>query len=125
GWWRGGVSLPRASGSSHSRRGGARGALGHGEPAAGAYRLALRLDPPYPLAGLVRDGLRRLDPKTRAGAFEAIVPLEEARGVWIVGVLLNGSRPARVFHGPGSGVTPPSPAPRRSPRPGPGPPGGA
>ena len=38
------------------------------------------------------------------------MPLEEARGVWIVAVLLNGSRPARFLVDTGSSVTLLSPA---------------
>jgi predicted aspartyl protease len=41
----------------------------------------------------------------RAGARETVVALEEARGVWIVPVLLNGARPARFLLDTGSSVT--------------------
>jgi clan AA aspartic protease (TIGR02281 family) len=108
--WSRAVNLHPDNASFHYRRAEALAALGHRQSAAEAYRLALRLDPPYPLAGLVRDGLQRLDATTRAGALETIVPIEEARGVWIVAVLLNGSRPARFLVDTGSSVTLISPA---------------
>ncbi len=108
--WSRAVSLHPDNASFHYRRAEALAALGHRQSAAEAYRLALRLDPPRPLAGLVRDGLQRLDATTRAGAFETVVPLEEARGVWIVAVLLNGARPARFLVDTGSSVTLLSPA---------------
>jgi predicted aspartyl protease len=108
--WSRAVSLHPDNASFHYRRAEALAALGHRQSAAEAYRLALRLDPPYPLAALVRDGLQRLDATTRAGAFETVVPLEEARGVWIVAVVLNGSRPARFLVDTGSSVTLISPA---------------
>jgi predicted aspartyl protease len=90
----------------HYRRAEVLAALGHRQSAAEAYRLALNLDPPHALAGLVREGLQRVDAAaTRAGAFETVVPLEEARGVWVVAVLLNRSRPARFLVDTGSSVT--------------------
>jgi predicted aspartyl protease len=108
--WSRAVSLHPDNASFHYRRAEALAALGHRQSAAEAYRLALRLEPPYPLASLVREGLERLDTTTRAGAFETVVPLEEARGVWIVRVVLNGSRPARFLVDTGSSVTLLSPA---------------
>jgi predicted aspartyl protease len=42
---------------------------------------------------------------TRTGALETVVPLEEARGVWIVPVLLNGAHAARFLLDTGSSVT--------------------
>jgi predicted aspartyl protease len=109
--WSRAATLHPDNATFHYRRAEALAALGHRQSAAEAYRLALRLDPPYPLAGLVREGLQRLDvAPTRAGAFQTIVPLEEARGVWIVSVILNGSRPARFLVDAGSSVTLVSPA---------------
>lgn len=104
--WSRAATLHPDNAAFHYRRAEALAALGHRQSAAEAYRLALRLDPPYALAGLVREGLQRLDVvTTRAGAFETVVPLEEARGVWIVNVVLNGSRPARFLVDTGSSVT--------------------
>jgi clan AA aspartic protease (TIGR02281 family) len=104
--WSRAATLHPDNAAFHYRRAEALAALGHRQSAAEAYRLALRLEPPYALAGLVRQGLQRLDvATTRAGAFETIVPLEEARGVWIVNVVLNGSRPARFLVDTGSSVT--------------------
>src|SRR5687767_14948566 len=104
--WSRAAALHPDNAAFHYRRGEVLAALGHRQSAAEAYRLALRLEPPYALAGQVREGLQRLDvATTRAGAFETIVPLEEARGVWIVSVVLNGSRPARFLVDTGSSVT--------------------
>ena len=104
--WSRAVTLHPDNALFHYRRAEALAALGYRQSAAEAYRLALRLEPPYPVAGMVRDGLRRLDTTTpRAGPFETVVPLEEARGVWIVDVVLNGSRPARFLVDTGSSVT--------------------
>jgi predicted aspartyl protease len=90
----------------HYRRAEVLAALGHRQSALEAYRLALRLDPPDSVGRLAREGLDRLEATlTRTGAPEAVVLLEQARGVWIVPVLLNGSRPARFLLDTGSSVT--------------------
>jgi predicted aspartyl protease len=55
---------------------------------------------------LAREGLERPDTVvTSTGALETVVPLEKARGVWIVPVLLNGSRAGRFLLDTGSSVT--------------------
>jgi predicted aspartyl protease len=109
--WSRAATLHPDNAAFHYRRAEALAALDHRQSAAEAYRLALRLDPPDPLAGMVRAGLQRLDATTtRGGAFETVVPLEEARGVWIVDVVLNGYRRARFLVDTGSSVTVVSPA---------------
>lgn len=104
--WSRAASLHPDNATFQFRRGEALAGLGHRHSAADAYRLALRLDPPPPIAGLARQGLERLDAVvTRTGALDTVVPLEEARGVWIVPVLLNGAHAARFLLDTGSSVT--------------------
>lgn len=109
--WSRAVTVHPDNATFQFQRAEALAALGYRQSAAEAYRLALKLEPPHPLAGLAQEGLRRLDSTTtQAGALETVVPLEEARGVWIVDVLLNGARPARFLVDTGSSVTLVTPA---------------
>jgi predicted aspartyl protease len=104
--WSRAASLHPDNATFHVRRAEALAGLGHRHSAAEAYRLALRLHPPPALAGLAREGLKRLDTAVaQAGAAETVVPLEAARGVWVVPVLLNGVRAARFLLDTGSSVT--------------------
>ena len=64
-----------------------------------AYLTAQRLNPPPPLAALVRDGLRALAPmvrSARSGDRESIsVALRPFRGIWLAEAVINDQRPAR------------------------------
>jgi predicted aspartyl protease len=104
--WSRAASLHPDNATFHYRRAEALVGLGHRQSAAEAYRLALRLDPPHPIARFAREGLDRVEgASTQTGALESIVPLEEVRGVWIVPVFLNGFRAARFLLDTGSSVT--------------------
>jgi predicted aspartyl protease len=94
----------------HYRRATALERLGHRASAADAYRLALALEPPQPIARLVAERLVGLESSPVGGGEETTVSLEPARGVWIVSGVLNGERPARFLLDTGSSVTLLSPA---------------
>jgi predicted aspartyl protease len=104
--WSRAASLHPDNAAFHYRRGEALAGLGHRQSAAEAYGLALRLTPPPSIERLAREGLERLEAVvTSTDALETVVALEDARGVWIVPVLLNDSRPARFLLDTGSSVT--------------------
>jgi predicted aspartyl protease len=95
----------------HYRRATALEQLGHRNSALDAYRLALNLEPPQPIAKLVAERMVGLEAGTVTGeGVETSVPLEPARGVWIVSGVLNGERVARLLVDTGSSVTLLSPA---------------
>lgn len=95
----------------HYRRATALEQLGHRTSAVDAYRLALNLEPPQPIARLVAERLVGLEVGAVGGeGVEATVPLEPARGVWIASGVLNGERVARFLVDTGSSVTLLSPA---------------
>jgi hypothetical protein len=88
----------------HYRRATALARLGDAHAAADAYRLTLLLDPGSPLAHLARAGLADLSRPAGNGR-GAEVPLEPARGVWVVSVVLDDAHTARFLLDTGSSVT--------------------
>jgi len=101
-----GVSVQPDNALLHLRRAMALERLGHRQSAADAYRLALLLEPPASIASLVQEGLHRLETETVIlSESEVAVPLEPARGVWIVPVVVNDVREARLLVDTGSSVT--------------------
>lgn len=90
----------------HYRRATALERLGHRHSAVDAYRLTLNLEPPPPIARLVAERLVDLELGTVTSQdVETSLPLEPARGVWIVSGVLNGERVGRFLVDTGSSVT--------------------
>ncbi|MBI2218698.1 MAG: aspartyl protease family protein [Candidatus Rokubacteria bacterium] len=85
--------------------------LGHRQSAAEGYQIALLLEPAPPLARELEQALEQLGAGDAAfPAMQTVVPLEAARGVWVMRASLNGAPPARFLVDTGASVTVISPA---------------
>jgi aspartyl protease family protein len=76
--------------------------LGRWRDASEAYETVLRLNPPQALRTAARDGLRALDPLTRARSQPAHtagvrIPLRRTSGVWLTEVVLNETKAGRFL----------------------------
>lgn len=75
-----------------------------------AYQAILRLDAPPAIAAAAREGLRTLEPLTRAPTRratppgEARIPLQRSRGAWFTEVVLNATQKARFLVDTGASV---------------------
>jgi predicted aspartyl protease len=95
----------------HYLRGTALARLGQRTSAVDAYQLTLLLEPPERIARLAQEALLDLGTaKVQGDGGETAVALEPMRGVWVVGVVLNGLHQARFLVDSGSSVTLVSPA---------------
>jgi aspartyl protease family protein len=94
----------------HYHRGIALSRLSRWDEAARSYEIALRLNPPAPLAASIRDALRSASsflrsPGRPTRAHEDVaIPLERAGGGWLAEVMVNGTRTARFLVDTGASV---------------------
>lgn len=107
--WSQGTALQPGNAVLHYYRGEALAELGHRHSAVDAYRLTLRFDPPAAVAQAARQHIAELLAPQNA-AVETTVPVEAARGVWVVSVTLNDTNAARFLLDTGSSVTIVAPA---------------
>jgi len=84
--------------------------LGHRHAAADALQITLLLRPEEGLARQIRTDLASLSGDAGASSTETAIPLETARGVWVVPVLVNGQHRGRFLLDTGASVVVVSPA---------------
>jgi clan AA aspartic protease (TIGR02281 family) len=77
--------------------------LGHHHAAADALQITLLLQPDEPLARQIREDLSTLT-RPAQSSVESVIPLESARGVWVVPVVVNGQHHGRFLVDTGASV---------------------
>ena len=107
--WTHAVALQPADPTFQYLRGTALARLGLSTSALDAFQTALLLQPEPDLAHRIREDIQRLTAPVRSGRGETTVALEQTLGVWVVAVMLDGTRAGRFLVDTGSGVTVVSP----------------
>ena len=103
-YWSRAVSLQPDNAYFNYMRGASLARLGHRHAAADALHTTLLLRPSEELARQARDDLATLSTTGGSGPGETVVLLENARGVWIASVLVNGGHRGRFLVDTGSSV---------------------
>ena len=108
--WSRAVSLQPHNTYFNYMRASALARLGHHHAAADALQVTLLLQPDEPLARQIRDDLSTLTKPIGPAGVESVIPLESARGVWVVPVVVNGHHHARFLVDTGASVVVLSPS---------------
>ena len=108
--WSRAVSLQPHNAYFNYMRASALARLGHHHAAADALQVTLLLQPDEPLARQIRDDLDTLTKPVETAGVESVIPLESARGVWIVPVVVNGRHHGRFLVDTGASVVVLSPS---------------
>ena len=102
--WSRAVSLQPHNAYFNYMRASALARLGHHHAAADALQITLLLQPAEPLARQIRDDLSTLTRPVPPANAESAIPLESARGVWVVPVVVNGRHYGRFLVDTGASV---------------------
>lgn len=103
-YWSRAVSMQPDNAYFNYMRGASLARLGHRQAAADALHMTLLLRPSDALARQARDDLATLSSTEVGGPEETVAILENARGVWVTMVLVNGRHRGRFLVDTGSSV---------------------